>query len=725
MLNQLSRIARRTALSSFLTGLGVSCSTGLSQEPFILIPPSGPATKPNPVDATEKQDAAADSTSRRADRPKQRIPSIPGELASEPRSSQPALLEEPPLLRNFPSSSQAAMALDDGVLILGKMDEPAGDVTNGAKSSIVPINDHLPVPRSVPFVREAKNPNVRGDALARKLEPADIVSSLSLSWQLANAAQTPFSPILLWQGIRREPVNLPAMPSMIDEESFESAGAGSVPTENADSFGMSFGGGSSVGSGVIASDEATESGSKLTEVETLPKRADILAGDTKKIRSVRIPFGDEDQTVAEEAPAELPRSAQTNNTGRSISLAELDEQKGQEAPIIDVKSLERAKDEQGADALRASKPLTPPKRQIKIDEPGVQGIQVSAKPGDLPVVVSAADTQRLLKAQACLDHYLNFPESTSVRSPWAVMHALLPFGGDYEMVHGNQRVNAIGWMCHNGTCRTQRIFTPVRGGFIPNIGAGVQGHAGQFMAILAQCGVPLDYPLQVGTQKYTVEDLVRYEMATCREKSELTFKLIGLSYYLDSNKQWRSNDGKTWSIPKLIAEELAQPIKGAACGGTHRLMGFSFAVKQRAIQGLPIDGQYARADKFVKEYVEYAWQLQNADGSFSTSWLEGRADEPNEERKVQTTGHILEWILFTVPDAEVNQARVQKSIDFLLTKIYDKKEYKWPIGPRGHATRAVSLYLNRYDEIKSTNPDLLKTQVKTATPAAQVPFGRR
>ncbi|XZE19216.1 hypothetical protein SH449x_004529 [Pirellulaceae bacterium SH449] len=729
MLNQLSRIARRTALSSFLTGLGVSCGTALSQEPFILIPPSGPANKPNPVDATERQDAAADSTTRRADRPKQRIPSIPGELTKEPRSNEPALLEEPPLLRNFPGSSQSAMALDGGELILGKMDESADDVTNGAitngaKNAIVPINDHLPVPRSAPFVREAKNPNVRGDAPARKLEPTDIVSSLSLSWQLANAAQTPFSPILLWQGIRLEPIDLPAMPDMIDEDSFESAGAGSVHTELADSFEIGVGGGSSVGSGVSTTEEAVEFGSKPTELETMPRRADILAGDTKKIRSVRIPFGDEDQVVAEEAPAELPRSVQTNSTGRSISLAELDEQKGQEAPIIDVKSLERAKDEQGADALRASKPLTPPKRQIKIDEPGVQGIQVSAKPGELPVVVSAADTQRLLKAQACLDHYLNFPESTSVRSPWAVMHALLPFGGDYEMVHGNQRVNAIGWMCHNGTCRTQRIFTPVRGGFVPNIGGGVQGHAGQFMAILAQCGVPLDYPIQVGAQKYTVEDLVRYEMATCREKSELTFKLIGLSYYLDSNKQWRSNDGKVWSIPKLIAEELAQPIKGAACGGTHRLMGFSFAVKQRTSQGLPIDGQYARADKFVREYVEYAWQLQNADGSFSTSWLEGRADEPNEERKVQTTGHILEWILFTVPDADVHQARVQKSIDFLLTKIYDKKEYKWPIGPRGHATRAVSLYLNRYDEIKSTNPELLRTQAKTAAPA-QAPFSRR
>lgn len=442
--------------------------------------------------------------------------------------------------------------------------------------------------------------------------------------------------------------------------------------------------------------------------------------DTKPRRNVRIPFGDEETSVTEEPIL----NTRPNSTPRS-SLAELDEQKGQEAPIIDAKSLDRAKDEQGADALQAAKPATPPKRKIKIDDPQLEGQLVPAKPTDAPVIINPADALRLRRAQACLDHYLNFPESTSVRSPWAVMHALLPFGGDYEMIHGSQRVNAIGWMCHNGTCRTQRIFTPSRNGFIPNVGGGVQGHAGQFMAILAQCGVPLDYPIQVGNQKYKVEDLVRYEMATCREKSELTFKLIGLSYYLDSNKQWRSNDGKVWSIPKLISEELAQPIKGAACGGTHRLMGYSFAVKQRTIQGLPIDGQYARADKFVKDYVEYAWKLQNSDGSFSTSWLEGRADEQNEERKVQTTGHILEWLLFTIPDSEVNTPKVQKSIDFLLTKIYDKKEYKWPIGPRGHATRAVSLYLNRYDEIKMSKPELLQADAKTATPRNAAPISRR
>ena len=189
----------------------------------------------------------------------------------------------------------------------------------------------------------------------------------------------------------------------------------------------------------------------------------------------------------------------------------------------------------------------------------------------------------------------------------------------------------------------------------------------------------------------------------------MTFKLIGLSYYLDSNKQWKANDGRVWSIQKLIQQELAQPVIGAACGGTHRLMGFSFAVRQRAMQGEAITGQYARANQFVKSYIDYTWKLQNPDGSFSTSWYEGRGNEPNDERKVQTTGHMLEWLMYTLPDSEINQPRVQKSVDFLLSMIYDKKEHNWPIGPRGHALRAVGLYQARYQEVFNSAPELLES----------------
>lgn len=350
---------------------------------------------------------------------------------------------------------------------------------------------------------------------------------------------------------------------------------------------------------------------------------------------------------------------------------------------------------QGVDAEHAQKPELYGEVDGTVDSPSLTDHQ--------EFYGTTAQWERLERVRACLKHYLDHPETTAERSPWAVMHALLAFGSDYEMIGPKGRVNAIGWMCHNGLCKTQRIFTPRGNGFVPNVGGGVQGHQGQFLAILAQCQVPPDYPIQIGDRKFTVQDLVYYEMATCRERSELTFKLIGLSYYVDSNKQWRSNDGKVWSVQKLIQEELAQPIVGAACGGTHRLMGYTFAIKQRVLQGQPLEGQYLRAAKFVNEFIDYTWKLQNPDGSFSTNWYESRGNEPKDERKVQTTGHMLEWLMFTVGDEQLQTERVEKAIDFLLKHIDDNKAHRWPIGPRGHATRALALYEKRLSEIKASN----------------------
>ena len=431
-----------------------------------------------------------------------------------------------------------------------------------------------------------------------------------------------------------------------------------------------------------------------TEVDEVEQKTEVPKKPVA--RAIRTPFATEDISDLKGKSSEVPQH-------------DPDSQTEQDEPRIDASKKSSDKELQGVDALNASKPGSH-RREIRIAEPSMEskpdGQSVPSKPeptNDKKQAIEPELERRLLKANACLKYYLQNPESTSVRSPWAVMHALIAFGSDYELLHGQSRVNAIGWMCHNGTCRTQRMFTPKGRSFIPNVGGGVQGHEGQFLAILAQSNVPLDYPIQIGASKFKVEDLVRYEMATCKEKSELTFKLIGLSYYLDSNKQWKANDGKIWSIPKLIQEELAQPVNGSACGGTHRLMGFSFSVRQRQLQNQPINGQYARAAKFVREYVAYTLRLQNPDGSFSTDWYEGRANEPNDERKVQTSGHMLEWLMFTLTDEEIKQPKIALGIEFLLSKIYDKRDQKWPIGPRGHATRAVALYHERMTGLLSSS----------------------
>lgn len=413
-----------------------------------------------------------------------------------------------------------------------------------------------------------------------------------------------------------------------------------------------------------------------------------------------------DPSIAKREPNNSQRSSELSQTEENTSSDRTPKKRTLKSPDQDMDEYLAQEDatsvsphsdhtHQGIDAENAQKPALYGEIDGSVDNPSR---------GPLAEFYgSAAQWERLERVRGCLKHYLDHPETTAERSPWAVMHALLAFGSDYEMIGPKGRVNAIGWMCHNGLCKTQRIFTPRGNGFVPNVGGGVQGHQGQFLAILAQCQVPPNYPIQIGDRKFTVQDLVYYEMATCRERSELTFKLIGLSYYVDSNKQWRSNDGKVWSIQKLIQEELAQPIVGAACGGTHRLMGYTFAIKQRVLQGQPLEGQYLRAAKFVNEFIDYTWKLQNPDGSFSTNWYESRGNEPKDERKVQTTGHMLEWLMFTVGDEQLQTERVEKAIDFLLKHIDDNKAHRWPIGPRGHATRALALYEKRLSEIHATD----------------------
>lgn len=294
-----------------------------------------------------------------------------------------------------------------------------------------------------------------------------------------------------------------------------------------------------------------------------------------------------------------------------------------------------------------------------------------------------------------LAYYLERPDHAERRAPWGVMHCFIAYGVDTELLSGGQRVNAIAYLCWNGPCRGQRLLGVDRHGLMAREGIGVQGHPGQFLAMLAQSKVKSDYPLRVNDREFTVADLIQYEQATCQEKTELTFKLIGLVHYLDSDATWKNRQGQDWDLPKLIKEELAQPVIGAACGGTHRMMGFSYAVRKRERTGGEMNGQWLRAKKYVDSYHDYTFKLQNADGSFSTNWFHGPGSLGDEKRRLETTGHTLEWLVYSLPQQELTSPRVIKSVEYLTKMLWEGREDQWEVGPKGHALHALALYDER------------------------------
>lgn len=315
----------------------------------------------------------------------------------------------------------------------------------------------------------------------------------------------------------------------------------------------------------------------------------------------------------------------------------------------------------------------------------------------LPDQIAISATAARLRApiERTLSYYWARPENSAERTHWGMFHQMMIFDKDTQIIYQKQQYNAVAWMAGNNPCRNQLLYDRDEHGIVVKEGIGLQGHQAQMLAIFGLIDVPANYPIYVSKHRFSVQDVIQREMKSCKSGAELTFALIGLSHYIDTDRKWTSFDGETWSFDRLIQEELAQPIVGAACGGTHRLMGFAHALRRRRAEGKPITGQWARADKYVRDFIAYTWQLQNRDGSMSTAWFEKQEDNGKIDRKVQTTGHMVEFLVTALDDDELQSPPMLRSISFLTNSFWEERGHDWQVGPKGHALRALALFYQR------------------------------
>lgn len=326
-----------------------------------------------------------------------------------------------------------------------------------------------------------------------------------------------------------------------------------------------------------------------------------------------------------------------------------------------------------------------------------------------PAPLSRSERYLRSRMRTVLSFYYRQPLNSQQNTPWEIMHGMLSYELHSRVRDGGEKgrpMTAVGHLCFNRPSKRQRMMQMSEEGFIDApIGVGLQGHLGQLMAMLAQCNVSPAYPIRIGNEKLTINDLIRAEQQTCRSKTELSFKLIGLGHYLASDAEWTNDQGETWNIPRLIKEERGQPIRGVACGGTHRLAGLSLAYRRREARGEPLDGEYLEAARFVSQYQTLAFKLQNRDGSLSTSWFRGRGEEEDIERRLRTTGHLLEWLVYSLPDEQLRSSRTVRAVSYLTNLLASNANQEWHIGSMGHALHALVLYDKRvfqlHDEAKA------------------------
>ena len=413
---------------------------------------------------------------------------------------------------------------------------------------------------------------------------------------------------------------------------------------------------------------------------------------SQKDAAAEAPVDDGEVSEEEESVNELPDEVTSQTADDEVAVPTIDPPATETVADIADETTEPSADQPARDKLISSDQadIGP----ISEDET----VEPVKKPTPPPPLTKQLMNLRS-RVRSVLKGYYRKQLNSRENDPWEVMHGMLAYGVHSRIRQGGPRgnpVTSVGWLCYNKPCKNLSLmYVTPKGELRAKYGVGLQGHLGQLLAMLAQCRVSEEYPIRVGKREFTIKDLIEAEKKTCYPKSELTFKLIALQYYLDLNDTWVNDQGVDWDFSRLIREELAQPIRGAACGGTHRLSSLSLTVKTRVRRGEPLDGEYARAGEFVKKYHRYAFGLQNRDGSLSTEWFRGRGDDSDINRRIKTTGHILEWLCYSLSDEELRQPKTIAAVTYLANLMYMKYDNEWEVGPMSHATHALLLYDER------------------------------
>jgi hypothetical protein len=300
--------------------------------------------------------------------------------------------------------------------------------------------------------------------------------------------------------------------------------------------------------------------------------------------------------------------------------------------------------------------------------------------------------------------------NTRQNSATEILSVCLAFGCSSEVSLESaegRRINGIACLCYNYPCQGFELLGFDKKHPAARIGYGYQEHPGEFLAMLAMSRVADKYPIRSGGKSCKVADVVEAEKLSCRTGGDLSLKLIGLAHYV-AEPEWKNDLGETWSIERMIDDELDQPAAGASDGGLNRLLGISYAVARRAKDGRSMEGTFLRAQKYIAQCQDFALRQQNGDGSWGPYFLAARATGAETLSDLRSTGYVLEWLALSLPEEKLSDPHMVSAVESVLRQVGSQR-YQWnapslstrEIVSLGHALHALTIYdqraFSRYD----------------------------
>jgi len=322
------------------------------------------------------------------------------------------------------------------------------------------------------------------------------------------------------------------------------------------------------------------------------------------------------------------------------------------------------------------------------------------KDGPTPVahLANASLKERLA---AALQH-VHARDLTTSHAFWTIFHGVLGMGLDTELVDAETRkkvkfTDAI------------RIGEKIRGmEFLPSVdgidvriveGSGAyQGHQDQFIAEMLQWGMPQHQKFMVGGEERVFADFCKFSKAkaSLHEKQELSWAIIVVSEIYGTDHEWTNRKKEKLHLEDVVRYELNETIENAACGGTHRLFGLTWAYHRHRERGGKMTGVWKDTVAKIEEYKRNARKYQNkSDGSFSSNYVSKPGYAKDIQSRIGSSGHTLEWLALALTDAELRQPWMEEAAIAVCNMILENSSRDIDGGSLYHATHGLHIYYDR------------------------------
>jgi len=347
--------------------------------------------------------------------------------------------------------------------------------------------------------------------------------------------------------------------------------------------------------------------------------------------------------------------------------------------------------------------LNPHELNVNVDEPKIDIPEVEHKHNPFRNVSqgkrSPSQDPLVKLCQEAVDTTTRRLLSTDQHTPWQMLHALLGLRHDFMLQHDGQVVNGLEWIAQGQVFDNEYWFekTQFGGRAHPYTRPyAFEGHANQTVAVLSMCGVDLDMEFGTVDGTITMRQMVEHAKASLDvKKDEPTWSLWALSRYLPPDARWRTAKGEMWSIEKLVQEQTARPLKGAACGGTHGLFALAHARNVYQRKGKPLRGVWQQAEFKIRKYIQTARMQQNSNGTLSSNYFRGRQYNPDFNKRMASVGHVLEFLMISVTQEELNSLWIRRAVEATARDLLNNRKAYVKCSPLYHSVNALNIYLDR------------------------------